>query len=95
MKMKSLAVVSAISIAVAFSGPAFAADKAAGKSDKAKDTTYSVTCDSPCDFTVKSHDKKEVVSVVKHHAKTHHDMDMADKDVEAMVKTQGPKEKKS
>lgn len=95
MKMKPLAVISAISIAVAFSGPAFAADKAEAKSDNANETTYSVTCDSPCDFTVKSHDKKEVVAVVKQHAKSHHNMDMADKDVEGMMKTHGPKEKKS
>jgi predicted small metal-binding protein len=95
MKIQKLAVVTAVSLAVAFAGPAFAGEKTEGKSDKAKETTYTVPCETPCDFTVKSHDKKEVVTVVKAHAKSHHNMDMADKEIEAMIKTHGPVAKKS
>ena len=92
MKMRPFALAAAIALGIALASGALAEEKKAeGKTDKAKDTTYVVACDSPCDFTVKSHDKAEVVAVVKTHAKSHHNMDLADKDVEAMVKTHGPK----
>ena len=96
MKMRPFAVATAITLGVALATGALAEEKKAeGKSDSTKDKTYVVACDSPCDFTVKSHDKAEVVAVVKTHAKSHHNMDMSDKDVEAMVKAHGSTEKKS
>jgi predicted small metal-binding protein len=36
---------------------------------------------------VSGHDKKEVIAVVIEHAKTHHNMNLTEKDVEGMVKT--------
>ena len=51
---------------------------------------YSVQCDSPCSFMVSGHDKKEVIAVVIEHAKTHHNMNLTEKDVEGMVKTTEP-----
>lgn len=95
MKMRPLAVATAMTLSVALAGIANAADKPEAKSDNAKQETYVCSCPSPCDFTVKSHDKAEVAAVVKTHAKTHHNMDMSDKDVEAMIKTKGQKQKES
>ncbi|HNC22851.1 MAG TPA: DUF1059 domain-containing protein [Opitutaceae bacterium] len=49
-------------------------------------------CPSPCDFTVKSHDKAEIVSLLKQHAKDHHDgMVLNDADASGMIKEAGPK----
>ncbi len=45
-----------------------------------------IQCESPCNFMVKSHDEKELVEIVKTHAKKIHNMNMADKDVKAMIK---------
>jgi len=53
---------------------------------------YSAKCPSPCSFSVKSHDKAEVVAILKEHAKTHHDgMILSDEKAEGMVKTVEPK----
>ena len=49
-------------------------------------------CPSPCDFTVKSHDKDEVAAALKEHAKLHHKgMVLSDADANAMIKEAGPK----
>jgi predicted small metal-binding protein len=53
-------------------------------------TVYTVQCDAPCSFMVSGHDKKEVIAVVIEHAKTHHNMNLTEKDVEAMVKMTEP-----
>lgn len=53
---------------------------------EAKAPMYTASCPAPCEFTVRSHDKKEVAAVLKEHAKSRHHMDMADKDAEAMIK---------
>ena len=93
MKAKSLAVITAIAFALAFATVGRTDEKSKDK-DKApasKETTYTVTCPGPCDFKVSSHDKAEVIAVVKAHAKSHHKADMSDKDVEAMIKVKEAK----
>lgn len=63
------------------------------KNHDAKDAApvYAAACPSPCDFSVKSHDKAEVAAVIRQHAKAHHNMDMSEKDAEAMVKAKEAK----
>ena len=53
---------------------------------EAKAPMYMASCPAPCEFTVRSHDRKEVAAVLKEHAKSHHHMDMSDKDAEAKIK---------
>jgi predicted small metal-binding protein len=86
MKKSLLATIAAFAIASAASTFVLAADDAKKDTDKPA-AVYTVQCDSPCSFMVSGHDKKEVVAVVIEHAKTHHNMVMSEKDVEAMVKT--------
>jgi predicted small metal-binding protein len=53
---------------------------------------YSAKCPPSCDFSVKSHDKAEVIAMLKEHAKTHHNgMVVSDEKAEAMVETVQPK----
>ncbi len=40
-----------------------------------------VSCDPMCGFMAKDHDEKELVDMVKMHAKRTHHMDMTDKEV--------------
>ena len=54
---------------------------------------YVAGCPDPCTFQVQSHDKKEVVAILQQHAKTQHNMDLSEKDAEAMVKTKEPMKK--
>ena len=46
----------------------------------------SVSCDPACGFMVRSHDEKELISVVKMHAKTAHKKNLNDKQVMEMMK---------
>ena len=48
----------------------------------------SVSCDPACGFMVKSHSEKELISMVKSHAKKMHSKVLSDKDVKAMMKTE-------
>lgn len=48
----------------------------------------SVSCDPECGFKVQSHDKAEVVRVVKDHALMAHDKRVSDEEVESMMKTE-------
>ena len=50
----------------------------------------SVTCDPACGFMVQSHSEKELISMVKMHAKKVHNKVVSDKDVKAMMKTVEP-----
>jgi predicted small metal-binding protein len=45
-----------------------------------------VECDSPCNFSVKSHDEKEIIEIVKQHAKKMHNMTITDNDVKGKMK---------
>jgi len=50
----------------------------------------SVACDPSCGFMVQSHNEKELISMVKMHAKKMHNKVLTDKDVKAMMKTVEP-----
>lgn len=64
----------------------------AAKSDEPKPPMYSAKCKSPCSFSVKSHDKSEVVALLQEHAKAHHSgLVLSDTEAEAMVKATEPK----
>jgi predicted small metal-binding protein len=45
-----------------------------------------IECDSPCNFSVKSHDEKEIIEIVKQHAKKMHNMTITDDDVKGKIK---------
>jgi predicted small metal-binding protein len=95
MKKHQSLIALACTLALALSAPLTGrADEKAKSDDKPAASTepmYSVSCPSPCEFTVKSHDKAELIAAIKAHAKSHHQMDMSDKDVEAMIKVKEPK----
>ena len=48
------------------------------KSSKETGALKSVTCQPECGFCVKSRNEKELVSIVKNHAKKIHKMDLSD-----------------
>ncbi len=58
------------------------------KSDKEMGPLKTVSCDDKCGFMVRSRSEKEIVSVVKAHAKKVHKMDMTDKQIKDMMKTE-------
>ncbi len=81
-----------IALALVGSATVVAFGTEAPKSEEAPRPLYMAKCPSPCDFTVKSHDKAEIVSLLKQHAKDHHDgMVLSDADASAMVKEAGQK----
>ena len=45
-----------------------------------------IECDPACGFMIKSHDEKELIEVVKAHAKKAHNMTITDKDVRDKIK---------
>ncbi len=51
-------------------------------------TFKKVECDPPCGFTVKSHDEREVIDLVKQHAKKAHKMELAEKDIRSKIKSE-------
>jgi len=75
-------------LAFGLSATTLAVAEETAKSDEAKAPMYSAKCPAPCSFSVKSHDKAEVIAILKEHAKTHHDgMVLSDEKAESMVKT--------
>ncbi|MBI1806996.1 MAG: DUF1059 domain-containing protein [Ignavibacteria bacterium] len=64
------------------------------KSEMKAGPLKSVSCDPTCGFMCRSHDEKELTAIVKKHAKTAHKMDMTDKQVKDMMKTEGSTEMK-
>lgn len=89
----SLALACTLALALTATVSSRADEKAVAdaKAPAPKEPMYSAACPSPCEFSVKSHDKAEVAAVLKTHAKAHHHMDMSDKDAEGMIKTKAPK----
>ncbi len=86
MKMKLIAAL--LALAFGLSAAAVVRAEEAAKSDP----MYSAKCPSPCSFSVKSHDKAEVVAILQEHAKSHHNgMALSDADAAAMVKVVEPK----
>ncbi len=51
-------------------------------------TFKKVECESPCGFTVKSHDEKEVIEFVRQHAKKAHNMDISEKDIRSKMRSE-------
>ncbi len=45
-----------------------------------------VECDPGCGFMVKSHDEKELIEIVKQHAKKSHNMTVSDRDIKEKMK---------
>lgn len=43
-------------------------------------------CPSPCNFSVKSHDEKEIIEMAKQHAKKSHNMEISEKELKSMIK---------
>lgn len=90
MKRKLIAALFALAFGLSATTLAVAVDTA--KTDEVKAPMYSAKCPAPCSFSVKSHDRAEVVAILKEHAKTHHDgMILSDEKAESMVKTVEPK----
>ena len=102
MKHSLFAAMLAIVLTFAFSATTFAQDAAMkemkkdAKAEMKKEghKMMSVSCDPACGFMVKSHDEKELVAIVKSHAKMHHNKDVTDKDVMGMMMTDDMKEMK-
>ncbi len=46
-----------------------------------------VECEPKCGFMIRSHDEKEIIDLVKQHAKIFHEMDVTEKDVREKMKT--------
>jgi len=47
----------------------------------------SVECDPACGFMIRSHDEKEMIEIVKAHAKKAHNMTITAKDVQGKMKS--------
>jgi predicted small metal-binding protein len=63
-----------------------------GKTEIPKPPMFSAKCKAPCSFSVKSHDRPEVVALLQEHAKAHHNgLVLSEADAEALVKTSEPK----
>jgi len=45
-----------------------------------------IECEPACGFMIRSHDEKELIEVVKAHAKKAHNMTVTDKDVKDKMK---------
>jgi len=45
-----------------------------------------VECDPKCGFMVRSHDEKEIIDIIKQHAKKAHNMSVSDKDAASKMK---------
>ena len=82
-------------LSVAFSSMAYSQDNskktddkmAMTKEEKMSGPLKSISCDPTCGFMIQSRDEKEVLSVVKNHAKKVHHMELTDKKAREMMKT--------
>ena len=87
----------AIALALSFASLTFAQDakkeeKMAPKKEMHQ-TTMSVSCNPDCGFMCRSHDEKELTSIVINHAKMAHNKTMTEADVKKMMKTDTPAKK--
>jgi predicted small metal-binding protein len=48
---------------------------------KTGEKVHRVSCEPECGFMVQSHDEKELIDIVKDHAKSQHKMKVSDSDV--------------
>ncbi|HCV42228.1 MAG TPA: hypothetical protein DGH68_02000 [Bacteroidetes bacterium] len=75
-----------------FASAAFAQDASKSTKKEHKTATLkSVSCAPECGFMCRSHDDKELTSIVKTHAKKVHNKDLTDKDVQGMMKMEDAK----
>jgi predicted small metal-binding protein len=88
---KITASVVVVALAFAFATTAFAQDKQETKKEQKTTALKSVSCDPACGFMCRSHDEKELSAIIKAHAKKAHKMDMTDKQVKDMMKTEDAK----
>jgi predicted small metal-binding protein len=80
-----------VALAFAFATATFAQDKQETKKEQKTTVLKSVSCDPSCGFMCRSHDEKELSAIIKTHAKKAHKMDMTDKQVKDMMKTEDAK----
>jgi predicted small metal-binding protein len=52
-----------------------------------KEQLKQLECPPECGFMVRSHDEKEIMEIVKQHAKKIHKMTMKDKEIKEMIKS--------
>ncbi|MEK7250030.1 MAG: DUF1059 domain-containing protein [Bacteroidota bacterium] len=93
MFQKVVVAILVVLLSVAFVAPTFAQEakketKMEPKKEQKAAPLKSVSCDPSCGFMVRSHDEKELTSIVKVHAKKAHKMDMTDKQIHDMMKTE-------
>ena len=92
MMHKLTAGILVFALAFAFSTTTFAQDATKGMKKEHKTATLkSVSCAPECGFMCRSHDEKELTSIVKTHAKKVHNKDVTDKDVKDMMKADDAK----
>jgi predicted small metal-binding protein len=75
----------ALALVLAFGTVAFVRAEGAAKSEKDQPLKMAA-CPPECGFACTSRDEKELVEVLKTHAKTHHDMDLTDEQARGMIK---------
>jgi predicted small metal-binding protein len=51
----------------------------------------SVSCAPECGFMARTHDEKELIAIVKTHAKQAHGKELTDAQIKEMIKTEKPK----
>ena len=77
-------------LALSLAAPVLAQDAAKKETKKTvmkePGTLKEVTCDPACGFSVRSRNEKELISMVKQHAKTCHKMNMTDAQVKEKMK---------
>lgn len=81
--------------AYSFSSVGFAQEAVKKEAKTAeKHVLKSASCDPSCGFMVRSHDEKELTEIMMNHAKKSHNMNLTEKDVKGMMKTEGMAETK-
>jgi predicted small metal-binding protein len=75
-----------LAVLCAFAAPSFAAETMPAAKAEQGGALKSVTCPDPCNFSVKSRDEKELVAIVKAHAKKVHHMSLNDQKIKEMMK---------
>ncbi len=91
MKRKLLAALLTLAAALSLATLGVSEEKAKAATEAKDAPLYGASCPSPCDFSVKSHDKAEVVAAIRQHAKAQHNMDMTEEQAAAMVKAKEAK----
>ncbi|MCZ6777143.1 MAG: DUF1059 domain-containing protein [Ignavibacteria bacterium] len=78
-----------VGFAFSLSSAAFAQEAMKKEAKKEnKQALKSVACGPTCGFMVRSHDEAELVAIVMDHAKEYHDIDMTEKEIKGMMKTE-------